>query len=288
MPPDRLGNHPQGAPQRLLCRTVASCGDSGDGVTLRYVGERQDDNNAGRVPKRVTIAEAAALLGCHPNTVRSRVRAGMYSAEKVLTERGPTWMIDRDSLTTNVPTTAPQQPVDVVPLAQAEALQELARSIVREAAIVQNPEEQTRLEGHKMVMEAAKTQVFVASGLLVGMAAVVGILPEGSLQSPLLYLAFGLVILSVFAGILWMRSIARVTVRSERNLFGGWDSFSALSFVLGLVCFVFYVLWSSPGPGSRPPEEQLGYAVGFLGLSITTAFVVDGIQRWRKRRRSGG
>jgi DNA-directed RNA polymerase specialized sigma24 family protein len=32
--------------------------------------------------ERVTIAEAAALLGCHPNTVRNRVKAGMYRAEK--------------------------------------------------------------------------------------------------------------------------------------------------------------------------------------------------------------
>jgi len=38
----------------------------------------------------VTIAEAAALLGCHPNTVRSRLKAGMYRAEKIDTENGLT------------------------------------------------------------------------------------------------------------------------------------------------------------------------------------------------------
>jgi hypothetical protein len=47
---------------------------------------------------RVTITEAATLLGVHPNTVRSRVKAGIYDAEKVFTENGFTWMIDRDSL----------------------------------------------------------------------------------------------------------------------------------------------------------------------------------------------
>jgi len=57
-------------------------------------------DNAGRAIERVTIAEAAALLGCHPNTVRYRVLAGMYRAEKVDTKSGPTWMIERESLTT--------------------------------------------------------------------------------------------------------------------------------------------------------------------------------------------
>jgi hypothetical protein len=48
----------------------------------------------------VTIAEVAALLDCHPNTVRNRVMVGMYRAEKIDTENGPTWMIERESLTT--------------------------------------------------------------------------------------------------------------------------------------------------------------------------------------------
>jgi transcriptional regulator with XRE-family HTH domain len=57
-------------------------------------------DNAGRVIERVTIAEAAALLGCHRNTVRSRLKAGMYRAEKIDTVNGLTWMIERESLTT--------------------------------------------------------------------------------------------------------------------------------------------------------------------------------------------
>src|SRR5918995_710829 len=51
--------------------------------------------------ERVTITEAAGLLGCHRNTVRSRLKAGMYRAEMIDTENGLTWMIERDSLTTD-------------------------------------------------------------------------------------------------------------------------------------------------------------------------------------------
>ena len=74
------------------------------------MGVAEDEaDKAGRAIERVTIAEAAALLGCHPNTVRSRVKAGMYRAEKFHTENGPTWMIERDSLTNNAPTSAPSE-----------------------------------------------------------------------------------------------------------------------------------------------------------------------------------
>ncbi len=93
------------------------------------VGEGQDANNAGRESERVTISEAATLLGLHPNTVRNRVRAGIYRAEKVLTERGSTWMIDRDSLTTNTPTNDSQQ---LVSQRSMDFAQELIRPFVNE------------------------------------------------------------------------------------------------------------------------------------------------------------
>src|SRR4029453_19210607 len=99
------------------------------------------------------------------------VRAGMYRAEKVVTQNGPTWMIDRDSLITNTPTSAAQQPVSEVPAGQQEAIQELARSIVREAGIAQDPEEAARLEATKLAAESAKTHVLLSSGALVGIAA---------------------------------------------------------------------------------------------------------------------
>lgn len=135
------------------------------------MGEHRDANNTGEGDKRVTIAEAATLLGVHPNTVRNRVKGGMYRAEKVLTERGPTWMIDRDSLTTNTPTSASQQLVSRVP---PEALQVLAREIVREAG---PREEEDWIEGEKLIYDAAKTQALITAALL-GAAAAARFLPN--------------------------------------------------------------------------------------------------------------
>ena len=45
-----------------------------------------------------SIAEAAALLGVHRNTVRNRIKAGRYKAHKVVTPQGETYAIERGSL----------------------------------------------------------------------------------------------------------------------------------------------------------------------------------------------
>jgi hypothetical protein len=137
------------------------------------VGENRGDN-VGRPVERVTIAEAASLLGCHPNTVRSRVKAGMYRAEKVHTENGPTWMIERDSLSNNAPTSASQQAVSGVSAAQQEAIQELAKAIVREAGI---SGEEGLLEMERASAELFRTLAFLNTGLLAGVAATVAFLP---------------------------------------------------------------------------------------------------------------
>ena len=77
----------------------------------------------------MTIREAATLLGVHPNTIRNRVEAGIYPAEKIVTERGETWMIERDSLTINTPTSDAQQLVSQRAL---DFAQELIRPFVAE------------------------------------------------------------------------------------------------------------------------------------------------------------
>ena len=87
-------------------------------------------------PSRVTITEAAALLGVHPNTVRNRVRGGAYDAEKVSTEHGFTWMVDRGSLV-NAPLPrashpTPSQAVNLEGPHPVEVVQELLRPFVED------------------------------------------------------------------------------------------------------------------------------------------------------------
>jgi len=49
-------------------------------------------------PNLVTIAEAAKLLGVHPNTVRNRIKTGLLPAEKMLTPNGDAYMIPRTTI----------------------------------------------------------------------------------------------------------------------------------------------------------------------------------------------
>ncbi len=60
----------------------------------------------------LTIAETAALLGVHRNTVRNRVKAGRYKAYKVVTPQGETYAVERASLDLP-PHTAPDNPSHV-------------------------------------------------------------------------------------------------------------------------------------------------------------------------------
>jgi excisionase family DNA binding protein len=98
------------------------------------VGEdRTDAHSVGRGGDRLTIAEAAALLGVHKNTVRSRIKNGSYRAEMVQTERGPTYLIERESLLTNLSTnTLSSASQELVSTQAMEFVQELLRPFVSE------------------------------------------------------------------------------------------------------------------------------------------------------------
>jgi excisionase family DNA binding protein len=98
------------------------------------VGEdRTDVHNVGRGGDRLTIAEAAALLGVHKNTVRNRIKNGSYRAEMVQTERGPTYLIERESLLTNLSTnTLSSASQELVSPQAMEFVQELLRPFVSE------------------------------------------------------------------------------------------------------------------------------------------------------------
>jgi excisionase family DNA binding protein len=100
---------------------------------MRCVGEGRDTNNIGRGGDRLTIAEAAALLGVHKNTVRNRIKNGSYRAEMVQTERGPTYLIERESLLTNLSAnTLSRASQELVGHQAMEFVQELLRPFVSE------------------------------------------------------------------------------------------------------------------------------------------------------------
>jgi excisionase family DNA binding protein len=100
---------------------------------MRRVGEGQDTNNIGRGGNRLTIAEAAALLGVHKNTVRNRIKNGSYRAEMVQTERGPTYLIERESLLSNLSAnTLSRASQELVGHQAMEFVQELIRPFVSE------------------------------------------------------------------------------------------------------------------------------------------------------------
>lgn len=99
-------------------------------------GNQTGINNNVTGKGRVTITEAATLLGVHPNTVRGRVKAGMYDAEKVATEHGLTWMVDPDSLVNATPPKDSQHPpsqmVNPNSVTPMEMVQDLLRPFVED------------------------------------------------------------------------------------------------------------------------------------------------------------
>ena len=104
---------------------------------MRCVGEGRDTDNIGRGGDRLTIAEAADLLGVHKNTVRNRIKNGSYRAEIVQTERGPTYLIERESLLTNLSANTLSRAPQVLGGHQAmELVQELLRPFVSEVGEV--------------------------------------------------------------------------------------------------------------------------------------------------------
>jgi hypothetical protein len=80
----------------------------------------------------------------------------MYRAEKVQTENGPTWMIERDSLTNNPTPSAGQQVVVSPNTISAEAIQELARAIVREAGSTHDPAEEAAERRQRQFIEGGR------------------------------------------------------------------------------------------------------------------------------------
>ena len=109
----------------------------------------------------LTIRQAAALLNVHHNTIRNRIKAGKYQADKVITENGETYLIPRselskDSTTNNVvtptPTQSPSQPLPDV----REAMRAMLEPFVRELGDVREELGRERERRERAEAELAK------------------------------------------------------------------------------------------------------------------------------------
>jgi hypothetical protein len=173
------------------------------------------------------------------------------------------------------------------PLTEREkkAIQTWAREFVREVSIHPDPEREAKLEGRKLEAEAMKTQVLISSGLLVGLAAVIRLLPKATLTWLLLF-AFLFVLTSVIFGIWEMRAIAQ-KVRSQ-DASERWLPFEPVRapltyLAVGMLIFLIYLSYNIPG---AEPENALGgiarvvLAVLAVLLVLVTGAIGRRILRW--------
>jgi hypothetical protein len=147
---------------------------------------------------------------------------------------------------------------------EREALRELARALVRESGLAKDPEREAQLEGNKLQVEAAKTQVLISSGLLVGMAAVAGLV-QTTVRLEWLFTAFILVLLSVIGGIGQIRGIAFKVARQETTGRAA-PSMPLLTLTGALFAFVTFIISNLRGPGElTTPEIRTRSVIGGAG-----------------------
>ena len=109
----------------------------------------------------LTIRQAAALLGVHHNTVRNRIKAGKYKADKVITENGETYLIPRSELSKETSTnslatpTPPQSPSQTLPDVR-EAMRAMLEPFVRELGDVREELGRERERRERAEAELAK------------------------------------------------------------------------------------------------------------------------------------
>jgi hypothetical protein len=164
-------------------------------------------------------------------------------------------------------------------------VEESARLIVRETGLGNDAEREALFEASKLKVEAAKTQVLISSGSLVGIAAVVKVLPTGQHQFFILGAVY-FICLSVLGGFVWMEDVSRAVTalrRPPREI--SW--FGPLLLLLGLFVFGLYVFYNV---SSEHGEGILAWAEARIMLWALNAVVVvlgiiafiAGVLLWRR------
>jgi excisionase family DNA binding protein len=191
---------------------------------------------------KLTINQAAALLGVHPRTVRDRIKDGTYKAEKTTINGSSTYLLSRTSLTdalaNNTRTRDLQQPVSDVNQA---ALHELITELVNLKH--QDAERENRVEGGKLRVQGAQTQMLVSSGLIVAMGAILSQMPDPQ-NLGVLYFALINLLGSIVAALTHLNVVARNIEAPElvphpRAAF--WRLISFGGFALGLCTFMVFL-----------------------------------------------
>jgi hypothetical protein len=180
---------------------------------------------------------------------------------------------------------------------EREALQEFAKAIVRESEIakLRDPEQEARLEANKLQAEASKTQVLVASGSLVGIATIVGILPT-YVNGQLLMLALVAIFGSLTVAFMHMVDVAKKTAAQRHaSPDAPFLHIGYLSLCGGLLLFALYVLYNLPletaegDPVSiKEKSDILRWVFKFGTVGVVLGVILGGVLvvvRRRLRRR---
>ena len=180
-----------------------------------------------------------------------------------------------------------QQAGDTVPPPQQEDTQELARAIVREAGIANDPEQEARIEATKLAAESAKTNVLLSTGALVGIGTLVGVLPSSD-HTRWLVIAILLVSASVLVGFRRMEDLAERTASRRPPKWRNWDAMGPPILVAGLFSFAYYIVynieWQREGRLLDLTRDQFVYGTLITTLLIT-ALIVGGRALYKRLRR---
>ena len=108
----------------------------------------------------LAIRQATTLLNVHSNTVRNRIKSGLYHADKVITEHGETYVIPRSELSqesppNNLPSPLPSQPLPD----DRETMQVILEPFVRELGVVRE-----ELQRFAMILTHTKDVLMNACG----------------------------------------------------------------------------------------------------------------------------